>query len=446
MMKKFLFLTSYSIKKKVKSKSFLITNIILLFLFILIVNLDSVISLFGGDFNENYTLNVVDNTGYTFDLFKINYEKARKALFEERNEVNIVLRTEDVEVLKNEIQDNKDLILIIDEDDTQYIRVELISKDYMNSTEYQSIAQSINTTKYQIALDHSNIDKTELDRLNNPIEIKRTLLDKEKNSEGETATALMGVIFPILLFPCFLVLLFLIQIIGGEINEEKTTRSMEIIISNVSSKTHLFSHIIADNVFMIIQSALLAMYGLIGGLVRTLTGSGNIISENVTEGASGIYTEVIDVINKSGVLDNLSYIIPITIILMLLAFFTYSFLAAVLASMSTNLEDYQQIQTPIMMICLASFYLSLMSSLFEGSHFIKIISYVPLISCLLSPTLLMANQITIIDSLIAILIQVVFIVIIYRYGIRIYKVGILNYSSDKIWRRMFKAAKTKVRD
>ena len=446
MMKKFLYLTSYSIKKKLKSKSFLITNIILLLLFIIIVNLDGIISLFGGDFNENYTINVVDNTGYSFDIFKDNYKKARTALFEEKNEVEVVLRTENVEIIKDEIKNNKDLLLVFDQDDTQYIKAELISKDYINSSEYQSIVQSINTTKYQIALENSNIDKEELDILNNPIEIKRTLLDKEKTSDGETATALMAVIFPILLFPCFLVLLFLIQIIGGEINEEKTTRSMEIIISNVSSKVHLFSHIIADNVFMIVQSLLLALYGAIGGLIRMLTGAGSILSEDVTSGASGVYTEVIDVINKSGILDKLSYIIPITIILMLLAFFSYSFLAAVLASMSTNLEDYQQIQTPIMTICLASFYLSLMSSLFQGSHFIKVISYVPLISCLLSPTLLMASQITILDSIIAIIIHIIFIIIIYRYGIRIYKVGILNYSSDKIWRRMFKAAKTKVRD
>ncbi len=447
-MKKFLFLTSYSIKKKVKSKSFIITNIILLLLLILITNIDSVISLFGGDFNENYTINVVDNTGYTYDIFEINYENARTSIFEEKNDVEVVLRTDNPEVIKEEIKDNKDLLLIFDIDEEKYLKAELVSKEYISSTEYQSIVQSVNMTKYQIALENSNIDKEELDKLNQSIEIKRTILDEDKNSESETATSLMAIIYPITLFPFFLILLFLIQIIGGEINEEKTTRSMEIIISNVSGKVHLFSHIIADNIFMIIQSLLLAVYGLIGGFIRTLTGAGTgaIISEKATTSANNVLSEALSIVEKSGILDKLSYIIPITIILMLLSFFAYSFLAAVLASMSTNLEDYQQIQTPIMMFCLASFYLSLMSSLFEGSNFIKIVSYIPLISCLLSPTLLIAGQITIIDSIIAIIIQLLFIIIIYRYGIRIYKVGILNYSSDKIWRRMFKAAKTKLRD
>ena len=82
-----------------------------------------------------------------------------------------------------------------------------------------------------------------------------------------------------------------------------------------------------------------------------------------------------------------------------------------------------------------------MSSLFEGSVFIKVLSFVPLISCLLSPTLLIVDQITIVDSIISMIIMIVFILVAYIYGMRIYKVGILNYSSDKIWKRMFKAAK-----
>ena len=446
MMKKFIYLTTYSIKKKVKSKSFIITNIILLLLLLIITNLDTIISAFGGDFNENYTINVIDNTNNTFDIFKEKYESSRTTIFEAKNKVEVVLRTDNIEIIEEEIKKNKDILIVFDDDENQYIKVELISKEFISTTDYQEIVQSVNMTKYQIALENSDIDKDELEKINNPVEIKRTLLDTDKTSEEETATSLMSVLFPIALFPCFLILIFLIQIIGGEINEEKTTRSMEIIISNVSSKVHLFSHIIADNIFMIIQSILLALYGLLGGGIRMLTGAGSIISESATSGANGVVNEITNVVQNSGILDKLSYVIPITIVLVLLSFFAYSFLAAVLASMSTNLEDYQQIQTPIMMFCLASFYLSLMSSLFQGSNFIKIISFIPLISCMLSPTLLIAGQITVIDSIIAIVIQLLFVIIIYRYGIRIYKVGILNYSSDKIWRRMFKAAKTKVKD
>lgn len=79
--------------------------------------------------------------------------------------------------------------------------------------------------------------------------------------------------------------------------------------------------------------------------------------------------------------------------------------------------------------------------MFEGSIFIKFLSYVPLISCLLSPALLIIGQIGIIDSFISIIVMCVFVYFLAKYGLRIYKIGILNYSTDKMWKKMFKAAK-----
>ena len=442
MMKKFIYLTSYSIKKKLKSKSFLITNIVLFVLLLLVTNLDSIVRAFGGDFTEDYHIIVIDNTNYSFDYFESSYNNLKDSLLESNNKVEVIKSSDSVDNVQESIKENKNILIIFDIDEEKYIKAKIISKDFISSTSYQPIIQAINATKYQVALEQSNIDRYELDKINESTEIERIILDTKKTSDEETASQLAAVIYPIVMVPFFMIILFLIQIIGGEINEEKTTRSMEIIISNVSSKVHLFSHLVADNIFMIVQALLLGLYGFIGAIIRTSIGGG-IVSENLTQNANGITGEVINVINNSGILDKLSYVIPITIVLALLSFFAYSFIAAVLASMSTNLEDYQQVQTPIMIICLAGFYLSIMSSLFEGSTFIKAISFVPLLSFFLSPTLLLAGQITIIDSIVSIIILILFIVIIYRYGIRIYRVGILNYSSDKIWSRMIKAIKNK---
>ena len=111
--------------------------------------------------------------------------------------------------------------------------------------------------------------------------------------------------------------------------------------------------------------------------------------------------------------------------------------------MTTNMEDYQQVQTPIVMISLVGFYLSMMASLFEGSIFIKIISYVPFISTMLSPILFILGQISIFDVIISMLIMALTIYILVKYGLRIYKEGILNYSNTNIWKRKFNALKNK---
>ena len=72
---------------------------------------------------------------------------------------------------------------------------------------------------------------------------------------------------------------------------------------------------------------------------------------------------------------------------------------------------------------------------------IRIISYIPCISAILAPSLLVMSEIGIIDVIISIILAIGFIFILIKYGLRIYKVGILNYSSSKLWKKMFKAIK-----
>ena len=228
--------------------------------------------------------------------------------------------------------------------------------------------------------------------------------------------------------------------IGNEVNEEKSTKSMEIIISNVSPQVHLASKVISSNIFVLTQAILIFLYGFIGIIIRTL-----ITGINIDTNLTGELGSIINTVTESGVIDKLTAVIPFALILMILTFIGYSLLSGVLASMTTNSEDYQQLQTPMVIILLASFYLSMMSSLFKGSSFIRIMSYIPFISSLLSPTLFAIGEITLIDLSIAILIMVITLYLLFKYGLRIYKVGILNYSSDHLWQKMFKAIKNKER-
>mgnify|MGYP006985849785 CR=1 FL=1 len=111
--------------------------------------------------------------------------------------------------------------------------------------------------------------------------------------------------------------------------------------------------------------------------------------------------------------------------------------------MTTSTEDFQQLQTPIMMIIMVGYYLAIMASQFEGALFIKIVSYIPMLSFMLSPGLFILGQISLIELGISTAITGVFTFFLFKYGLRIYKVGILNYSSSKLWKKMFQSLKTK---
>ncbi len=435
MMNKFWYLTKYGLKKKFKSKSFIISNIIIALVLLVIFNIDSIISFFGGDFEEDTKIYVVDNTNESFNTFKSSFESMKISLNDSSTN-NVIYKSEkDIDDLKKDIEDTTDIIVEINADMDNYLSANIITENYIDTLTYQTLIQAINNTKYQQALLNSNIDVNELTKISNPVNIERIILDETKNTEEENMNAIMGVVFPSIILPFFMLIVLLVQMIGGEINEEKTTRSMEVIISNVSAKIHFFSKLLANNLFVIIQTLLLFTYGLIGFFSRNLFNSG--VNSDLTKEISN----ALDSLSKTGLFDKLYYVIPLTIILLVLSFIAYSLIAGVLASMTTNPEDFQHIQTPIMLICFASYYLAAMASMFNGSLFIKVLSYIPLMSFLLSPSLLVIGQIGIIDVGISIALLIVFNYVFAKYGLKIYKIGILNYSTDKLWTRIFKAAK-----
>ncbi len=109
--------------------------------------------------------------------------------------------------------------------------------------------------------------------------------------------------------------------------------------------------------------------------------------------------------------------------------------------MTTNMENFSQLQTPLVVINLIGYYLVILSSLFPGAFFIKVMSCIPLISISLAPSLLISGEISVNLIIVAILLLMLLDYLLVKYGLRIYKAGILNYSENNLWKKMFKAAK-----
>ena len=436
MSRKFLYLTKVSLKKKTNSKWFVITNIILAIAIILLLNINSVITFFGGDFDSKTTLIVVDNNTNSYDLLKANIKEYSKSLSNEEEDIKLTVKesNKNKEELEKELEDDE-IILELNNDNTEYLKAEVISNEKIDNMTYQILSQSLNATKTTIGMTINNINPTVLSEISNPTTINRVVLN-DNASVDENMSLIMGSVFPTIILPFFMLTLFLIQMVGGEICEEKTTRSMEIIISNVSPKIHLLSKILANNIFVILQGLLLIVYSVIGLLISTnMFKSGMSLPSDITS----IYDSLV----ASGFIDKLIYVIPLTLILIILSFIAYSLVAGILASMTVNMEDFSQLQTPLVFISLGGYYLSIMAGMFNGSILIRILSYVPFLSSFVSPSLYMMGEIGIIDIVISIIVLILFIYLILHFGIRVYKVGILNYSNEKIWSKFFKAFKSK---
>ena len=432
MTNKFWFLTKNSLQKKMKNKTFIIVNILLLMVLVALINIDRVVMLFGGNFDKQNNIMVLDNTNKTYEIFKKTIDSEETII--DTGLKYKVKKVSDEKKAKKEIKKDEDILLIINNDENDIINVTMITYGYINSNLYQLINSSITASKQNLAMEEIGISAEELAKISKSVEIKREYIEANKSKEEEQNEFIMGIVTPIVIFPFFMLITLVVQMVGAEINEEKSTRSMEIIISNVPAKVHFFSKILAANLFVIIQCALLGLYSIIGMLLRggkSLDSIQNVdVISNVTSG-----------MDITGMINNLVGYIPLVLILMAVTLLGYSLLAGILASMTTNMEDFQQLQTPIFVVSLVGFYLAIMNTMFDGAIFIRVLSYVPFISAILSPSLLVTGVIGFKDIILSILLMVVVIYLLLKYGLKIYKEGILNYSSNKLWKKMLKALK-----
>ena len=450
MKNKFKFLTRDSISKKINTKSFKIINLILCIIIVALLNLDTVIKFFGGNFEELVNIYVIDESGIYEEFNEIMQESYLDVLDNYNAKVSLSDKT--LEELKSDIisEEKSDIIIkISDVENVTYeevFDVSIISYEFIDTLLYQNIINALNTTKENIALKNANIDEEVLDSIYKDVEVERVLLNEYLNENEELIEQIGGVIIIVFILPFFLLIVLIVQMIGAEINEEKTSKSMEVIISSVSPEVHFISKLISSNVFAIVQGILLVIYAFIGGIIRILTSGG--LTQATTEiinstGDISSISEYIKIFIESDMASRLVTGIPFFIILIILSFIAYSLFIGVLASITTSMEDYNQIQTPVMVFLMLGYYLAIYASVFQGSTFINIMAYVPFISGILAPVIYILGEMTLLGLIISIVLLIITCLSLYKYGLKVYKVGILNYSSSKLWTKIYKALRSK---
>lgn len=424
------FLIKQSLKKKMDTKWFKIVNVLICLLLIGVINIDKIINVFGGDFKDTVNIYLTGDNNY-LEGFNAYFLTNKKILNDERT-YEIAYSPDSVDTLKEKIEDTNDIVVNINLDTTEYLKADIISYNKIDTITYNLLSASLTGMKTSMALNYNGLSSEEMAKITSPISINRVVTNEKEITASEDATNMSLIVF---LVPFFMLIVLLVQMIGAEINDEKTTRGMEIIISNVPAKVHLLTKIASSSIFVILQSLLLFTYSIIGILIHGGLSLGS--------GKSNIIGSLVESLKISGTFDILLKGAPILIIIFLLSFFIYATLAGVLASMTTSAEDFQQLQTPLMIVLMLGYYIGIMASAFKGSIFIRIISYLPFLSSMVAPITYILGETSLIDLVISALILFISCLVLFKYGIRVYKVGILNYSSKDLWKKVFQSLKIK---
>ncbi len=422
---KFKYLLTYSLKKRMAKKSFLIVNIIIFILLIIFCNIGNIITFAGGDFSESTTVYLYDNTSKQASDYYI-------AMFDDESGYNFE-KKENFDIANKEaLLEEAPIILVFEFNDKGYLYADCYVED-ISLTDETIINSSVSNLKsYYWLLDHEDI-QTEIDDFNNSIVLN---INRQDDSSSSVVESINYIISMIIVLPTFMLLIFMVQFLGVDIIEEKSSRSIEIIISNVPAVTHFSSKLLASIIYLLVQGLLLCVYSAIGILIATILGSSS-------TGASGdLFTSLgVDSQIVSEVVAKLPVTILSTGIFILVGYTFFLILVAIISSMANTMEDYQSFQAPIMLTLLAGFYIALFGSSFEGSIFMKVMGFIPLFSTFLAPVLFLNGTFGIIEIIISFILLLAATVLVIKFGAPLYKESILDYSDGKLLAKLKRSIK-----
>jgi ABC-2 type transport system permease protein len=291
--------------------------------------------------------------------------------------------------------------------ETNYFAKELVDQQLM-----RDLQTGMNSIKKEETYKQLSLSKKDTDRINENVTFIKTPLGEKAKSEDEINQSLI-IVFA-LLFIIYATVVFYGSAIAYEVASEKSSRIMEILITSVSPITQMFGKILGVALVGITQYVIFFIGGRFSFYHTTIN-----LSKVPKE--TFIYA----------------------FIFFLLGYFLYASILATLGSIVNRIEDIHQTISPINVLVIIGFVLSIFGLVDPTTKLTTITSFIPFFS-----PMIMFLRIAILDVpqwqiLLSIGILVISIIIFSIIGAKVYKGGVLLYgkTSFKNLKRAFSVHK-----
>ncbi|MBC1458388.1 ABC transporter permease [Listeria newyorkensis] len=409
-MSKFWVITSQVYKRRVKTKSFLISLLLPLLIGAAIFALPKIVDYFGDGDEPTKIAVISENPAFSMAIAadKANFKVDKK--IETEKAAKKALTAGDIEgfvkitPLGNEVN------------------AVYTSQETAGNALITALQNDITSVTLQQKIKEYNITEKQLASLTTPVPVKNELLSNDQltNSQKEAMSAAILMLTLVI----FIFVMSYASIVAAEIANEKGTRIMEIILSSVSSTTHLMAKLTAILLMLLTQ---IAFYGLCIAVVMI----------------GGKNTEMIQ-----GILDQLAqfptYYLILNLLFVVLGLLLYILLSAIIGSMAPNVETVSQFMYPMTMFAIIGYWGSIAAANAPNNMLVVIGSYVPTFS----PMMMLARM-----DLLAVDATGIFIslgilaltnALAFWLAIRLYRGNVLLYTNDglfKTWKTSLKYAK-----
>lgn len=409
-MSKFWVITSQVYKRRVKTKSFLISLLLPLLIGAVIFALPKIVDYFGGGDEPTKIAVISENPAFSMAIAadKANFKVDQKVKTEKK--AKKALTAGDIEgfvtitPLGNEV------------------KAVYTSQETAGNALITALQNDITSVTLQQKIKEYNITEKQLVSLTTPVPVKNELLSNDQltNSQKEAMSAAILMLTLVI----FIFVMSYASIVAAEIANEKGTRIMEIILSSVSSTTHLMAKLTAILLMLLTQ---IGFYGLCIAVVMI----------------GGKNTEMIQ-----GILDQLAqfptYYLILNILFVILGLLLYILLSAIIGSMAPNVETVSQFMYPMTMFAIIGYWGSIAAANAPNNMLVVIGSYVPTFS----PMMMLARMDLLAVDAAGIFISLGILVLTnalaFWLAIRLYRGNVLLYTNDglfKTWKTSLKYAK-----
>ncbi|WEK54846.1 MAG: ABC transporter permease [Candidatus Cohnella colombiensis] len=408
----------FTMRNKFRSKSFIITTVILAILVVVGGNLPYLINKLGGSGDKVTNVGYVQNAqGSVIDGLKAYYGKLPEA--------NIKLMANSSEEKLKESLEAGEIkgYLIFEEDAVMgFPKVTFNSESAFSGGTSSSLKVALQQVKTDLVVKDAGLTDEQKLQLFSPISFDTaqvSFTNDAGKTEQEQGIAI-GLTY-VMLILLFMSVMISGQLIATEITAEKSSRVMEIIVTSVSPLKQMWGKIIGTFVVSVVQLVV-----LVGALVVNLQLPHN------KDALAGFG------INLSGIEPQL---IVYAVFFYLAGFFLYATLFAAVGSIVSRTEDLGQAVMPITMLTLAGFYIAMYGLNDPNAAFIQVCQYIPFFAPFILFLRIGLVEPAWWEIAVSIGILIATILAIGWLSAKIYRAGVLMYGKRPSMKELFKAMK-----
>lgn len=401
-MNKFWIVLSHTYLSKLKTKSFIISTIIMMALILVLSNLSNLIDKFDSDEQEKVA--VIDQTeGGLFDSYK-------NAVAGVNDDLSIISAQDEKQA--EEMVSAEEIVgyLLIQKDKTLGFKGTYKANQISDSAVSNDLLLALTQLNGQITAKELNLTEQQIAQLNTPPAFDTIALQKNAKTEEDLNQA-RGLVY-VLLFVIYFGVLMYATMIAMEVATEKTSRVMEILISSVPPVTQMFAKILGVALLSLTQMILFFGVGYFS-IKQNLTGMDEGLFSFFGFGSTDIST------------------IIYAIIFALLGYFLYATLAACLGSVVSKIEDVQQMISPMTMLVVIAFMIAMFGLGNPSASYITITSFIPFFTPMIMFLRVGMLEVPFWEIAISIGVLILTIVLLGIIGAKIYRGGVLMYGSSK---------------